>query len=53
MRILYIESPELRQTMGAAGIKASQRYQADKIMPQWQKLFASLTSKEPSSKRIG
>ena len=48
-----IENPELRQTMGAAGIKASQRYQADKIMPQWQKLFASLTSKEPSSKRIG
>lgn len=48
-----IESLDLRQTMGAAGIKASQRYQADKIMPQWQKLFASLTSKEPSSKRIG
>jgi glycosyltransferase involved in cell wall biosynthesis len=47
-----IENPELRQTMGAAGIKASQRYQADRIMPQWQKLFVSLTSKEPSSKRI-
>jgi len=47
-----IENPELRQTMGAAGIKGSQRYQADKIMPQWQKLFVSLTSKEPSSKRI-
>lgn len=47
-----IENPELRQTMGAAGIKASQRYQTDRIMPQWQKLFVSLTSKEPSSKRI-
>ena len=47
-----IESPELRQIMGAAGIKTSQRYQADKIMPQWKKLFVSLTSKEPSSKRI-
>lgn len=49
---LLIENPELGKTMGAAGIKASQRYQAGKIMPQWQKLFVSLTSKEPSSKRI-
>ena len=48
-----IESPGLRQTMGAVGIKASQRYHADKIMPQWQDLFVSLTSKEPSSKRKG
>ncbi len=47
-----IESPDLRQKMGTAGIKTSQRYQADIIMPQWQKLFVSLTSKEPSSKRI-
>jgi glycosyltransferase involved in cell wall biosynthesis len=47
-----IESPGLRQTMGAVGIKASQRYHADKIMPQWQDLFVSLTSKEPSSRRI-
>lgn len=46
-----IESPSLRQTMGAAGIKASQRYQADRIMSQWQDLFVSLTSKELSSKR--
>lgn len=37
-----IESPGLRQTMGAAGIKASQRYQADKIMPQWKDLFEHL-----------
>ena len=37
-----IESPGLRQTMGAAGIKASQRYQADKIMPQWKQLFEHL-----------
>ena len=47
-----IESPGLRQTMGAAGIKASQRYQADNIMPQWKDLLVSLTSKEPSSRRI-
>lgn len=37
-----IESPGLRQTMGAAGIKASQRYHADKIMPQWKALFEHL-----------
>ena len=46
-----IESLDLRQTMGAAGVKAAQRYQADHIMPQWQDLFVSLTSKEPSSRR--
>lgn len=46
-----IESAGLRQTMGAAGVKASQRYQADKIMPQWKDLFVSLTSKGPSSRR--
>lgn len=46
-----IESSGLRQTMGAAGVKAAQRYQADNIMPQWQDLFVSLTSKEPSSRR--
>lgn len=40
-----IESPGLRQTMGTAGVKAVQRYQADHIMPQWQDLFASLISK--------
>ena len=37
-----IESPGLRQTMGAAGIKASQHYQADRIMPQWKELFEHL-----------
>ena len=46
-----IESPGLRQTMGTAGVKAVQRYQADKIMLQWRELFVSLTSKEPSSRR--
>lgn len=34
-----IESSGLRQSMGAAGIKASQRYQAEIIMPQWKELF--------------
>lgn len=37
-----IESPNLRQTMGAAGIKSSQRYHADKIMYQWKALFEHL-----------
>lgn len=37
-----IVSPDLRQTMGTAAIKASQRYQADKIMPQWKELFEHL-----------
>lgn len=37
-----IESPGLRQTMGASGVKSSQRYQADKIMPQWKDLFEHL-----------
>ena len=37
-----IESPGLRQTMGTAGIKASQHYQADRIMPQWKELFEHL-----------
>ncbi len=46
-----IESLGLRQIMGAIGVKAAQRYQADNIMPQWQDLFVSLTSKEPSSRR--
>ena len=37
-----IENLDLCQTMGAAAIKASQRYQADKIMPQWKELFEHL-----------
>lgn len=46
-----IESPDLRQSMGVAGVKTSHRYNADRIMPQWQELFVSLTSKELSLKR--
>lgn len=37
-----IENLELRKTMGAAGIISSQRYAAEKIMPQWEKLFHNL-----------
>ena len=37
-----IENLDLRQTMGAAGIKTSQHYQADRIMPQWKELFEHL-----------
>ena len=46
-----IEDKNLRIQMGQAAIKSSQRYRADIIMPQWQDLFVSLTSKEPSSRR--
>lgn len=41
-----IESPGLRQTFGTAGVKAAQQYHANNIMPQWQRLFSDLTSKE-------
>ena len=42
-----MESPGLRQNMGMAGVKSVQRYHTDRIMPQWQRLFSDLTSKEP------
>lgn len=48
-----MESPGLRQNMGVAGVKSAQRYQADNIMPQWQRLFSDLTSKEPFSRKRG
>lgn len=35
-------SYDLRQQMGQAGIQSAQRYQASRIMPQWQALFESL-----------
>ena len=46
-----IENKNLRIQMGQAAIKSSQRYKADKIMPQWKDLLVSLTSKEPFSKK--
>lgn len=42
---LLIENTELRHQMGQAAIRSSQRYQADRIMPAWQKLFESFGSK--------
>lgn len=42
---LLIENTELRYQMGLAAILSSQRYQADRIMPAWQKLFESFGSK--------
>lgn len=41
-----IEDKELRQRMGQAAIKSSQRYRADVIMPKWKELFESLCRKE-------
>lgn len=37
-----MESPGLRQNMGAEGIKTAHRYQADRIMPMWKELFDSV-----------
>ena len=41
-----IENKELRVRMGQAGVKSSQRYCADVIMPKWKELFESLCQKE-------
>ena len=43
---LLIENTELRHQMGQAAIRSSQRYQADRIMPAWQKLFESFGTKQ-------
>ena len=42
---LLIENPDLRRQLGQAAIHSSQRYRAERIMPEWQKLFESLCSK--------
>ena len=39
-----IESPELRKTMGQAGVQSVQRYDASRIMPMWKDLFEHLVS---------
>lgn len=39
-----IEDKELRQKIGQNAILSAQRYSADVIMPQWQKLIESLKS---------
>lgn len=41
-----IEDKDLRVQMGQAGIKSSQRYRADVIMPKWKELFERLCQKE-------
>ena len=43
---LLIENEALRQRMGQAAVISSQRYQPSLIMPQWKKLFESLSGKE-------
>jgi glycosyltransferase involved in cell wall biosynthesis len=37
-----IEDEELRRSMGAAGIKSSQRFSAENIMPMWKDFFESI-----------
>jgi glycosyltransferase involved in cell wall biosynthesis len=39
---LLIENPQLRMMMGKAAIQSSQRYSAERIMPQWINLFDEL-----------
>lgn len=39
---LLMSNRELRDKMGAAGIMASKRYEANRIMPQWNQLFGRL-----------
>ena len=41
-----IESYDLRKKMGAQGAKSSQRYSAEKIMPQWIHLFENIISSD-------
>ena len=43
---LLIEDADLRQQMGQAAIHSSQRFQPDRIILEWQKLFESLCSKQ-------
>lgn len=37
-----IESPELRQKMGKAGVLSSQRFSAENVMPYWRSLFEEI-----------
>ena len=39
---LLIENENLRRKMGNEGIKSSQRYEASRVMPQWNNLFREL-----------
>ena len=39
---LLIENEELRRKMGQMGIKASERYQKDTIMPLWKNMFKKM-----------
>ncbi len=43
---LLIENTKVRQQMGQAAVRSSQRYQADRIMPAWHKLFGLLGAKQ-------
>lgn len=42
---LLMENQDLRQQMGQAAIRSSQRYRSDRIMSVWQELFESLGPK--------
>lgn len=40
---MLIDNPEMRREMGQAGIQASRRYAADRILPLWKELFERLS----------
>ena len=42
---LLIDNPELRKTMGNAGIESSKRYATSVIMPKWKNIFEKLSRK--------
>ena len=42
---LLIENHDVRMKMGRAGIESSKRYDASRIMPQWQHLFEEITKR--------
>lgn len=42
---MLIEKPELRKSMGQAGLLSSQRYDASYIMPKWKELFEQMMVK--------
>lgn len=45
---LLMDNLKLRQTMGQAGIISSQRYSAERIMPEWKHLFEQMLGKKTS-----
>ena len=39
---LLMEDEKLRQRMGQRGVQSTQRYEANRVMPQWKRLFEQI-----------